>query len=448
MDMSGTGGRRAERGQASIMIALMMVTFITFFAFVVNTGMLVNAKINLQNAADVAAYAGAAVQARQLNQIGFLNYEMRRQYKKFLYRYYVIGGMAQKSFQSGPRTGIRLWSPDGNRANNFQVPAVCLIYLSDDNFCQVWKLDAIKPPNRNPFDSINEVLRQQIKKLEDLREKNCLQIGSMNVRVLTFWLWNTDPYFKVLEAKTPPGDTALPVLRSVASGLGLIPRELILRKRIQTIHEYVNFPAQPSVTVERVQDLKKEGDVAARERTIQAFQSAYNTLGNHTFAPDGIVMTELLPAEKLKLNDVKVGFDTYAIDFVLTPRGNPQDGNDCDASPIIMTVPPQVPVAVTKDPSVLTYYAVRLEAKAKLLFSPVGELTLRAYSAAQPFGSRIAPPGLSESDYLRNAFNQNTCGVTNPSCARKVPNLPIKAKESGGGISPGWRQNDVLHAMY
>ena len=42
----------------------MTLTFVLFLAFVVNTGMLVNAKINLQNAADLAAYAGAATQAR------------------------------------------------------------------------------------------------------------------------------------------------------------------------------------------------------------------------------------------------------------------------------------------------------------------------------------------------------------------------------------------------
>ena len=52
--------RRSEKGQISIMLGMMMMTFILFFAFVVNTGMLVNAKINLQNAADLAAFAGAA----------------------------------------------------------------------------------------------------------------------------------------------------------------------------------------------------------------------------------------------------------------------------------------------------------------------------------------------------------------------------------------------------
>src|SRR5918998_775691 len=90
--------KKSQSGQISVMVGVMMMTFILFFAFVINTGMLVNAKINLQNAADLAAYAGAAVQARQLTYISYLNYEMRRQWKKFLFRIYVIGNMAQDNF--------------------------------------------------------------------------------------------------------------------------------------------------------------------------------------------------------------------------------------------------------------------------------------------------------------------------------------------------------------
>src|SRR3954467_13212742 len=111
--MSGVRGKfkKSESGQISILVGMMMLTFILFFTFVVNTGMLVNAKINLQNAADLAAYSGAAVQARQLNDISFLNYEMRRQYKRFLFRYYVMGNMYQDSFPVNGPSGQKLWTP-------------------------------------------------------------------------------------------------------------------------------------------------------------------------------------------------------------------------------------------------------------------------------------------------------------------------------------------------
>src|SRR5205814_552978 len=92
-----TRAKKNSRGQISLMIGLMILTLLILVRFVVSIGLLVNAKINLQNAADMAAYAGAAVQARTLNHIGFLNFEMRREFKKFLFRQYVLGGMAQRS---------------------------------------------------------------------------------------------------------------------------------------------------------------------------------------------------------------------------------------------------------------------------------------------------------------------------------------------------------------
>src|SRR6476659_7270993 len=120
---------RRESGQASIMIGMIVLTFILFFAFVINTGMLVNAKINLQNAADLAAYAGAAVQARQLTQISYLNYEMRRQWKKFLFRIYVIGNMAQDGFPRTPGArGKMTYVPNNNTpAVDYGVPTTCVI---------------------------------------------------------------------------------------------------------------------------------------------------------------------------------------------------------------------------------------------------------------------------------------------------------------------------------
>src|SRR4051794_32369611 len=110
------------------MIGIMMSTFILFFAFVINTGMLVNAKINLQNAADLAAYAGASVQARQLTQISYLNYEMRRQWKKFLFRIYVIGNMAQDSFPKSAGAGPMQYISNLEDGENYQVPATCVIF--------------------------------------------------------------------------------------------------------------------------------------------------------------------------------------------------------------------------------------------------------------------------------------------------------------------------------
>ncbi|NDG84936.1 MAG: hypothetical protein EBX52_07860, partial [Proteobacteria bacterium] len=84
---------KREDGQSIFLVAVMVMSFIMFFSFTINTGLLIHAKISVQAAADAAAYAGAATQGRLLNSISFLNYDMRRQYKKFLFRNAFVGSM-------------------------------------------------------------------------------------------------------------------------------------------------------------------------------------------------------------------------------------------------------------------------------------------------------------------------------------------------------------------
>ena len=125
--------RHKVSGQISIVAAALMgTTFFLFFAFVVNTGMLVHAKINLQNAADVAAYAGAASQARHLENIGILNYDLRRQYKRFLFRYYVIGNLYRPTRASGSTFQFGAIESGSGRFVDLGVPAVCLTFKAND----------------------------------------------------------------------------------------------------------------------------------------------------------------------------------------------------------------------------------------------------------------------------------------------------------------------------
>ena len=80
-----------NRGQVSVFLGISLLIIISLLAFVINVGLFVKAKINLQNAVDAAAFAGAAAQARQLTNIGYLNYELRNNYKEWVFKYYVIG---------------------------------------------------------------------------------------------------------------------------------------------------------------------------------------------------------------------------------------------------------------------------------------------------------------------------------------------------------------------
>ncbi|MBS1985538.1 MAG: Tad domain-containing protein [Bdellovibrionales bacterium] len=91
-----------QRGQILILMAMLSTTLIVLFGMVVSIGHLVQAKINLQNAVDLAAMTGASWQARYLNHMALVNYRMRQNYKFTLYDLYVT----QSRFNMGFRQEV------------------------------------------------------------------------------------------------------------------------------------------------------------------------------------------------------------------------------------------------------------------------------------------------------------------------------------------------------
>lgn len=380
---------RGQRGQISVLMGVMLMTFLLFFAFVINTGMLVSARINIQNAADLAAYAGASVQARQLTHISYLNYEMRRYWKKFLFRVYVLGNMSQPSFtkpQSNTVTYVKYLTE--------QHPITCVVFDPRDNYCQVEITPALEAPpaSLGNLDAMTQILRDTILKLDDIKNQKCMALADTNQMVNFFWLFNTDPNLTLLSQMTGGAQVMANKIAPIVTGLGLIPREVILKSRIDTLASYVNFLPQSKVNLERARSLPQTmGDPSKVERTVQAFYSAFYSLGESTFPTGSIEMTELIPEKLLKLDPIQTGeFSVFAMGRQLIPVA---DTKNCVNKRVELNVPdPGVTVGVAKDPSYLTYYAVKLKGKARLLFSPLGDLEFKAYASARPFGSRIGPP--------------------------------------------------------
>lgn len=495
--------RKSERGQATLMVALMLLTFLQLFTFVVNIGVVVNAKINLQNAADVAAYAGAAVQARQMTQIAYTNYEMRRALKKFLFRYYVMGTMSQKSFPA-PNNIARGWADSGqmrtyrpeSTTTAFNAPVLCFSFNVNDNFCALTELPAIKPNPVNPLDSISATLAQQLRNLEQIRQRSCGTIAFTNWMVLNTWLYNTDPtlaQIKQLYANVP-GDEGARLRRSMdiigylAAGIGLIPREFLLAQRIKNLQKMVNSPPQTRVTLDRVSSEFNAGAAAPfYERTTQAYLSAFWTLGGPGQASDArgffafpgrgsayVEMDELLPggsdgAKLLELDEFKNSFEVYYTRFAqdgggsipaVIPPPNDQGPSDCTPRAGQFNIQ-NMPVGFAKKPESMVYYAVRLRAKPQLLFNPFGDkLEFSAYSAAMPFGSRIGPPKDSSllGGTFRIDFNPFVNDKDNPGgrpsnpqqelCADCVgiPNLPLL--DQGDSLSLGFNRVDVQASLF
>ncbi len=91
-----------QQGQISIFIALIFQVIFVFFAMVINIGLMVHDKINLQNSVDLAAYYGAQRQAEILDAIAHSNYQIRQAWKLLTYRIRVIGNFGDAGHPSNP----------------------------------------------------------------------------------------------------------------------------------------------------------------------------------------------------------------------------------------------------------------------------------------------------------------------------------------------------------
>lgn len=155
-----------RKGQVAIFVALIFQLLFLFFAMVVNVGLLVHHKINLQNSVDLAAYYGGMKQAEVLNAIAHINYQIRQSYKVLAWRYRVLGtagvyshidnpvnkdqpAAANLSFNGGTiipgaENDGAVW-PGGTNNADHMFPAFCLSYKpfqevpQNENTCQVLK---------------------------------------------------------------------------------------------------------------------------------------------------------------------------------------------------------------------------------------------------------------------------------------------------------------------
>lgn len=441
-----------ERGQTSLFMALFVSTMILLFAFTTNIGMLVHAKINLQNAADAAAYSGAAVQARQLTAVGYLNYEMRRALKEFLF-YYTIrsdydalpcfplnkNGLRNPGFCPQVTPEVRyeyaFFDPrPGNNANETggpYLPSVCIIFSELNNYCQKAGVPGIPVfPSGGGWgvaDPIVAAVRAATNQIIDKKLEDCFSRTDINRQFLIAWLFNLYPFQDGTSLLRTGNDQDDPFpFTPGLERLGILPRMALLRARIDNYEEMLNMnlgtegigPTMDETAINTIKGKKTATkSLDYFERSLQAFLSAKNNLpgaggNNGIFA--NIELTELIPDQPgstntspnlmnppvlARFNDITASVSFANSKFETNPGG---DKGNCSQSRELRTIP-RFPFGITKDPSILTYYAIRLQAKARLLFSPFGDhgiVTLSAYSAAKPFGSRIGKDIGLDPDHL------------------------------------------------
>jgi hypothetical protein len=427
---------------------------VTVIAFVINIGLFVKAKINLQNATDAAAFSGASVQARQLTKIAYLNWEMRNIYKEWLYKYYVIGNLNiedvrdSKSSKSDVMQFKLLPETDPLNNNNivqedlFNIPAVCIHIDRTTNICRRYSIFGFPEFQSSGVSGAEEASRVFMDTLISQKINDCNERSKLNMMVANNWTYNVlgESWGKSLGPQAPP---------ILADRQGAWPKAVELALRIRNLEYVMNTKANSDGinigNIDEIQNEKKLGN----ERIVKAFYSAYRNLGNEVDneMKMSFTLTELSPKKYSEQNeysasnllipnakkydkqwvDLKLMMVNYAIFFAaMVPTANKKKSEiiegysaACDISKVAIPVP-GYPLGFYKNPDVVTYYAVKGEADFEGMFNPFSKekITLTAYAAAKPMGGRIGPMLFTQrsgENYIR--------GRTDPFKYRSVPYL-------------------------
>jgi hypothetical protein len=476
---------KSNRGQLSIFMGITLIIVMSMLAFIINVGLFVKAKINLQNATDAAAFSGAATQARQLTNIAYANWELRNTYKEWMFKYYVLGqlGLVPYNFKNVPLKGkvnFLLDTPDIGGEKDFDkynIPSICIHNNSKTNICPIYSLPGIPQFDAIGVAGIAEIHAAFVAKLGEEKGKDCSRRSNANFLTALTWAYGS-------------GLQEMPEAPLVATNRpGAWPQALELAFRIRNLEMIMNRPPVADISLQNIGQFRGQAEeIGLNERPIKAFWSAYRNLGGGAYKNNNtgsgavdelsynLSVTELAPQpfhadtypvsqflipknfhysngtnalEKhyVDLQLMPVNLATMFSTFVTTSIHNVGMDNvrmdaTCGISKSAMPVPGYI-MGFTKNPEVLTYYAVKAESKFIGLFFPISTssgIKLTAYAAAKPFGGRIGPklfsfrPGdqsvIARGDNIPDKNNRsgsyvNGLKVEIGAAAKFTPGMPI-----------------------
>ncbi len=430
-------------GQVTIFFAMVTIAIIAFLAFIINVGLFVKAKINFQNAVDAAAWSGAAVQARQLTNIAYMNWELHNTYKEWMFKYYVLGQTSlNHTHVNNPKFDTfntpnmnfraRIFNGNTDKWDPYNVPTVCIHPDGNNvNICEIYDVPGIPrfPPMGIP--GMDDEYTAFIDSISRQKGRDCALRSETNFSTLLQWVYGVKGSGHVI-----PNAPQI-----AANRMGAWPEALEIALRIRNLEMIVNRPPisggiciNGDICSTSLDALNRDAtDLPLNERPIKAFLAAYKALGSkkymgrHSELKRNLVLYEVaadesqvdfssgetlsnflipnispnseIPNPRLKyyldLKIVPINFVNFFTAFV-SDTGNYEDIHtdaECKGSKSALPVPGYI-FGFVKNPEILTYYAVKAETKYIGLMFPFTDtegITMKAYAAAKPFGGRIGP---------------------------------------------------------
>ena len=355
--MDSSEDLKSEKGQLSIFLGIALFVVMAMMAFVVNVGLFVKAKINLQNATDAAAWAGASVQARQLSNIAYVNYYFRQIFKEWMFKYYIlgnVGGLASANSggtlaapdPNGDTTNFRSYSIDiganagGNAAppgrDKFNVPSICLHVEGNDctgggcpNICAIASIPGLPDFPTMHTSGIHKANKGFITQMARMKARDCSDRTDFNFTAGITWAYGSG------EGRN---NVRLPSILG-AHRMGAWSKALLTAVRMRNLEAIVNRPPLEAICGpnadscpaggQKIEELSiEETWMPYNERPVKAFWAAYRNLsggnkkerGMDPFAKN-LVLEELAPkVQEVRRQDLG--------GYLIPPNNSHQVGGD------------------------------------------------------------------------------------------------------------------------
>lgn len=401
------------KGQVALFVALIFQILFIFFAMVINVGLLVHHKINLQNSVDLAAYYGAMKQAENMNAIAHINYQIRQSWKLLAWRYRMVGtagDFSEHPVDKIPSSNLgivpgRADTDDINPAAKdfYDAPSFCATYvpfkpMPKENTCRDLKdFSGVKVFGPTPtiagFHSVNVAMTNISEKFRNLAFERCRYFGAFNYRLLAQWVvgYNMDQADRMLLIST--------ISRSMSN-----ETEDFFDLDGESVKKGIRATLENNLT-------------AANKSGIQSFK-VYNSLGadgcnnpaKDEMPAKWLVPIRIAPAFSYVDTVCNAG-GSNTIDRV--PRELASDRNNWpaevvkdqghalwrDISELSQFVglrsqiedPYNYSMGVEKNPWCMAYVGVSAVTRPNIPFSPLGAVDLKARAFFKPFGGRMGP---------------------------------------------------------
>jgi hypothetical protein len=399
-----------RKGQVAIFIALIFQVLFLFFAMLINVGLLVHHKINLQNSVDLAAYYGAMKQAEMMNATAHVNYQIRQSWKLLSWRYRQLGTAGDYKIHPYDKTvlgiipgndqeGLPKFATGSTYQDYYDIPAFCITYSpfapmpsANETICKDQStLSTINlfnpPPAIATFVNINTAIRQAALKALSTALERCRYAGQFNYVILAEFIaaYNLDQ------------GQRKQLINLLSRGLS---------EKDDDFREINGDNASKGIKATFENNLTQ-----SNRDNLKKFK-IYNSLGTSECGDVGQANTD--PAKWL--SEVKLNPAFAYMDFICDGSSNPPKvqpqakqltskpadlpnypgdlAKDIDylkqyVDPL--AAPYNSSVGFEKNPWCMAYVGVSAESKPNIPFAPLGGVTLKARSFAKPFGGKMGP---------------------------------------------------------